>query len=83
LAIATVLTAYTAALTLSNQAFADKDVFGQPGLQSSQPGEEAHPGNNHVLTGQEEQLGKVLTGQVGKILGKAGLGDVCLSCFGH
>ena len=132
LAIATILTAYVSALTMSNQAFAqsaqdklaqlqaqgssvdiakmfDMQIAANQLAQSShntpqqqEPtnalglgiGHEAQLGaipldrtvqNTFGASEHESQLGKVLAGQIGNILGKAGhsLGDVCLSCWGH
>jgi hypothetical protein len=54
LAIATILTTYISAVTLSNQAFAQRGELGQTlAQQSAQLGK--------VLTGEEAQVGKILS----------------------
>jgi len=73
LAIATILTASIAALTLSNQAFAQaQNLF--PGS----PNSALIGGEQYNLAGLQTQQGKELAGQTTKSV----LGDVCLSCWG-
>jgi hypothetical protein len=84
LAIATILTAYTGALTMSNQAFAEKDVFPGGGLQSSQPGQEAQHDVGQVLGGIHTTIHNILGGSTtrdhgdhGDLLGCGNPWDPC------
>jgi hypothetical protein len=82
LAIATILTA--SALTMSNQAFAEKDVFPGGGLQSSQPGQEAQHDVGQVLGGIHTTIHNILGGSTtrdhgdhGDLLGCGNPWDPC------
>jgi hypothetical protein len=85
--IATILTTYIATLTFSNQAFGIDQRNQEMGYfpYGSLPVFHALAHSSTVADrydNNEAQAGKVLAGHEAE-LGKTGLGDVCLSCFGH
>jgi hypothetical protein len=84
LAIATILTAYISALTVSNQAFARGINSGGQvvGQEVNTRVTDAVTQANVKVLGQEAEVGKILAGHEAQ-LGKVGhsLGNVCLTCW--
>lgn len=91
-AIATVLTAYIAVLTLSNQVFALGNISTQGGNAAPvalfRQTQTTFPVTHQIVVGPgtiQVLVGKILSGQETQQAGrttKSVLGDVCLSCWG-